>query len=287
MVIIYVYRRQKSSTAILAKNERLRTQNLATHHITHGNRLLFQHHNNRHNAERKMSDQNSETILKDPCAELLRLANICVQIDPQACVTCFDPVTFQTALLQETTREFQKAMGFAVPSDPTFCDVAKQKVCDNYIATQSCCCQEETAAYRQCLFNEVLVPSVGLSSAQCSDTCSQKEGGEGSSSGGSTEAIIGIIVALVILVGIFCSVYIYRRRNRVGDLPTTRTSDKKKSFLASFGSNTPKRRASEKKVEKKHRLPRAAAQTIRRPAVLILLRPVAVQTILPPAVLTT
>ena len=101
--------------------------------------------------DKTMSFQGSETTSKDPCVDKLRSANICVQTDTQACVSCFDSTTFQTALAQETSLEFSKAMASAMPTDPNFCDVANQKVCDYYISNQSCCCQEEIAVYRQCL----------------------------------------------------------------------------------------------------------------------------------------
>jgi hypothetical protein len=197
-----------------------------------------------------MSVPTSETTSKNPCAELLRLANICVQVDPQACLSCFDPVTFQASLPQKTSLEFYKAMADAAPSDPTFCDAANEKVCEYYTSSQFCCCQEETTAYRQCLFNEVLVPSVGLISSQCSDTCLQEKGGGDSSgdSDGGAGVIVGVIVALLILVGIFGSIYTLRNRDR--DVPTRTTDEKKKSFITSFRFKMcNKRRESENTVD--------------------------------------
>jgi hypothetical protein len=154
-----------------------------------------------------------------------------------------------------------KAMAYALPADPKFCGEANQKVCDYYISNQSCCCQEETAAYRQCLFNEVLVPSVGLISTQCFDTCSQKGGGSSSGGGPGTGVIVGVIVALLILVGICGATYIYLRRNQVGDLPTTRTDDKKKSFLASLGFQMPmsKKSAPKNKVDEEAPAPSSSS----------------------------
>ena len=181
------------------------------------------------------------TSAAEPCADELKQANVCVQVDPSKCVSCFNPSTFEQDLKTSITGQFMSTMAFYSPTDPKFCASANQRVCSNYQMSLSCCCAKETAAYRQCLFNTVLVPQVGMSSTPpCKDTCVEQS--TASSNSGANGGLIGGMVVLVIFLLSLIGGYIVYRRKRNGSetLPhTCRDLRMKKlgQYLTAFVAN--------------------------------------------------
>jgi hypothetical protein len=171
-----------------------------------------------------MSDA-EDVLNKDPCADLLRLANICVQTSNigAGCEECFNAQTFGEAFPRDISQQFLSAMGFVPQFDPGFCEVAQQRVCDNYNANQACCCEEETAAFRVCAFNKVLMPQVGWAEGQCTDNCGQRLSVEDStdSGGGSMGLIAALVVVILLLLGAGGFIVYRRRKNHNYGLPTS------------------------------------------------------------------
>jgi hypothetical protein len=166
----------------------------------------------------------AEDVLKDQCAESLLLANICVQITP-GCEECFNTLTFRDAFPRDISYQFLSAMAFVPQTNTGFCEVARERVCENYETNQSCCCQAETAAYRKCAFNKVLMPQVGWLEGQCNDRCEESieaKASDDSGGGGSMGGIAAVIVVILFLVGATAGIIVYRRKKvRKSGLPTT------------------------------------------------------------------
>lgn len=170
-----------------------------------------------------MSDA-EEVLNKDPCADFLRSANICVQNSPPGiCGECFNTDTFNDAFPRDITQQFLSAMSFVPQTSNGFCGIARERVCVNYAANQACCCQEETAAFRVCAFNKVLMPQVGWIEGQCTDNCGEIISQQASSdSGDGSMGVIAVLVAVIFLLLGAAGVIMYRRREaRDYGLPTS------------------------------------------------------------------
>jgi hypothetical protein len=115
------------------------------------------------------SEDNPNSFL-EPCEAELFEANVCVQANSEDGCECFDPGTFLTTFAKQIRQQFYSAMALVPVTDPDFCSVANQRVCDHFGVMQSCCCQMQTTAYRQCLFDTVLVKELPVPD-DCKDIC--------------------------------------------------------------------------------------------------------------------
>jgi hypothetical protein len=114
-------------------------------------------------------EDNPDSFL-EPCEAELFEANACVQANSEDGCDCFDPGTFVTTFAKQIRQQFYSAMAFVPVTDPEFCTVANQRVCDHFGIMQSCCCQMQTTAYRQCLFDTILVKELPVPDG-CKDIC--------------------------------------------------------------------------------------------------------------------
>ena len=148
-------------------------------------------------------------VPSQPCEEELQEANLCVLSNPDICASCFGEdlaTSFATTFSTDVRQRIFSAVAFVEETDPLFCSVAQERVCDNYQQSQSCCCTTETSKYRQCLFNKVITEQ--FNKPDCKDNCNGGGGGKG---GGSMITMILIAVVAILATGIGYVVYRKRR----------------------------------------------------------------------------
>ena len=179
----------------------------------------------------------------DPCEDFVRAAFVCIQVtNPTEC-GCFapDPTAFMSTFPADTQSAFMSSMAFTDPSNPQFCDVANEKVCQNYEANHSCCCTFETEEARKCLVSQVYSNQLPMPlMAPCSGECAVSSEG-----GGDDNMMIIIGAAAGGAVLLLCVVfYMWWRRRRAASNDASASGkdgnekDKKKSKKS--GSNTSK-----------------------------------------------
>ena len=128
--------------------------------------------------------------------------------------------------------------GFVADTDPNFCEIANQRMCTNFWEKESCCCVNEVQAYRKCVFDKIIVPSLPRLQAgaeECTDTCDynflvqteEEPTGEGVIIG----AALGGAVVFIACIVIYC--FCLRRKNANSDNQGGPANDIEKG-----GSNT-------------------------------------------------
>jgi hypothetical protein len=165
------------------------------------------------------------------CVDELNEAWECLMIDPSAC-PCFDVPSFADTFHKEIRKQFYSTQAWLPPTDTYFCEVANQRVCQHYDIMQSCCCNNVTTKYRECLINNILVWELPIPQP-CTASCDKEtvpeivERGEGpyetkSSTTGSnnkfvtmTLVIVLCIAMIIIIVAAALILIRYKRHNMI------------------------------------------------------------------------
>lgn len=181
----------------------------------------------------------------DLCSNELSAANNCLQVSGDTACECYEDINdFPTSFPSAMRVTFSSAQAFALPSDPFFCDTANARVCGVFKSDFACCCQDEVEAYRKCLFNKVLVPSIPTVEQTCEDSCSWNtitKPNEGGSGGGTAAAITCVLLLLAACGAGYW--YIKRKKQRNGHDNGDTASDnvfmnKLESFRTFISSST-------------------------------------------------
>jgi len=156
-----------------------------------------------------------------PCQQQLQAAVVCLQFTPPGECGCFQPgEDFSISFEEDTRRAYMSSQAFVSPLKSNFCDVSNQRVCDFYNTNQSCCCQSETAVYRQCLVENVfpleLPLPVAPETTACKNICNVT--GE-TNDGKKTGNFVGPVVAVILLIIIGVIVFYSRRRRMANGIP--------------------------------------------------------------------
>ena len=144
------------------------------------------------------------------CETALSTAESCVGSGDCSCFADgFEP------FVKAVDGAFKKTQAFVMTTDPAFCGAASDSVCAEVSTNYGCCCEEEVAAYTQCVFDQELALAFGL--VGCTSTCGGDDSEEGSSDGGvpMMYIIIGVVAFVLICCCCCCGCYYCRRvRNR-------------------------------------------------------------------------
>lgn len=129
-----------------------------------------------------------------------------------SCSSCeIDLNIFATDYVASVQTSFAQTQAFAVPGTSAFCQVANDRICADYEAKYACCCQEQMAAWQNCLVENVFSQDLGLSEP-CQSTCGASDSAGGS--GGVPGAMIAGVVGAIIAAAVLCWYGWRRRRGR-------------------------------------------------------------------------
>jgi hypothetical protein len=166
------------------------------------------------------------------CPEEKAEANLCIQMTPpETCSKCYDDTSsFGETYAIDLRSQFLETQGYVTDTDPKFCSIANDRMCNYFTTNNGCCCVEIVQTYRKCLFDNVLIPSVPrvqAGSVACIDRCdyfthnvagaaaATEEGGD---DGGSLGVIIGAAVGgVVVLLAVVFGVYYCFMKGGSGD----------------------------------------------------------------------
>ena len=149
-----------------------------------------------------------EDTFSGPCEAQLQAAEACITADPITC-SCFSR-PFAENLRNDVGESYKSTLAFDVPNSPEFCSSVNNNVC-NYMSTKSCCCNEETTALADCLYQNELNLKFGV--LECQHNCGDNDGAAGGVGGGSNLMIIvlvSVMAALLLCCGGGCYYYFFR-----------------------------------------------------------------------------
>mmetsp|Transcript_4270 Transcript_4270/g.10678 ORF Transcript_4270/g.10678 Transcript_4270/m.10678 type:complete len:598 (+) Transcript_4270:221-2014(+) len=105
------------------------------------------------------------------CIQEMNVVSSCMEASIDDCGCFYEGiVAFRQEFPREIRKQFYSAQAWLPSTDLYFCEVANQRVCRNYQTVQSCCCTEQTTAYKDCFINNVLIYELPIPSG-CYSTC--------------------------------------------------------------------------------------------------------------------
>jgi hypothetical protein len=150
------------------------------------------------------------------CQTDVQAAFMCTQVQgPETC-NCFDNSTvdnFANQVKTEVAQAYMSTLSFLSTTDPDWCKVSNQKVCQTAEVKHSCCCQPELQAYRKCLVETILPAEAGVNTA-CQHSC---QGEEDSGGDVGLGVIIGAVVCVLVLLLAGGGFLFWRRRRRAAN----------------------------------------------------------------------
>ncbi len=157
---------------------------------------------------------------------------MCINMKGPGYCDCFDAATVATQFERDIRSIFLSTQAFVAPSDPVYCEIANERICQFSESNHFCCCQAETEHYRKCLVETVLPPElpppVAYETTTCQHVCIAVQ-----EEGNSKVVTIGAATgAVTVLVAVFILIFFPRRRR------ATRNEDGERNLTSPIVNKT-------------------------------------------------